>query len=73
MLSARLGSDKYQFYSHWFDSARIRKCEVQIRTRDLWIPQSRRMGGIRTTHSATPTGRVRIGALPRPDLRLELT
>ena len=25
MLSARLGSDKYQFEGHWFDSTRVRK------------------------------------------------
>ena len=25
---ARLGSDKYQFKSYWFDSTRIRKCVV---------------------------------------------
>ena len=28
--SAQLGSDKYQFFSHWFDSTRVRTCEVRI-------------------------------------------
>ena len=35
MPSIRLGSNKYQFLSHWFDSTKVRKCEVWIRTRDL--------------------------------------
>ena len=56
MPSARLGSGKYQFQSHWFDSIRVRNCEVQIRTSELWIPRSSRMGGRRSTHVATPTG-----------------
>ena len=28
MPSAGLGSEKYQFKSHWFDSTRVWKCEV---------------------------------------------
>ena len=52
MQSARLGRDKYQFYSHWFDWTRIRKCVVQIRTHDLRIPWSPRTGGICSTHMA---------------------
>ena len=30
MPSARPGSDKYEFLSHWFDSTRARTHEVQI-------------------------------------------
>ena len=32
MASVRLGSDKYQFESHWFDSTRVRNRKVQIQT-----------------------------------------
>ena len=41
--SARLGSDKYNFLSHWFDSTRARTCEVQIPRSHNW------------THSAIPS------------------
>ena len=38
MPNTGLGSDKYQFKSHWFNLTRVRKCKVQIRTHDLRIP-----------------------------------
>ena len=49
MPSARLGSDKYQFKSHWFDSTRFRSSNLRI-------PQSPKTGGRCSTHSATTTG-----------------
>ena len=59
MLSARLWSDRYQLQSRQFDSTRFRTCELRTQTHDLRIPQSPRMGGGRSIHLATPTGRRR--------------
>ena len=56
MPNARLGSDKYEFSSHWFDSTRAKTCRVVIRTRKVQIPQSSSMGGGCSTHWATPSG-----------------
>ena len=47
--SARLGSDKYQFLSHYFNSTSIRAQEVQI-------PRSPKTTDGRSTHSAIPSG-----------------
>ena len=55
MASARLGTDMYQFYSHWFDSTRFQSCRLQTRTHDLQILQTPRTGGGCSTHSATLT------------------
>ena len=44
MLSARLWSNKYQFLSCQFDVTRFRTRRVQIRTREVRIPQSSSMG-----------------------------
>ena len=49
MPSVRIGSNKYQFKNHWFDSTRVRTCVVQI-------PRSSRTGDRRFTHSATWSG-----------------
>ena len=54
MPSARLGSDKYQFWSHCFDSTRVQTHRVKILTRKIQIPWSPGMGGGCSTHSATP-------------------
>ena len=51
MQSTRLGSDKYQFKTLWFDSIRVRTHEVWIRTWEVRIPWSPRMGGGCSTHS----------------------
>ena len=57
MRGTRLGSNKYQFKSHWwFDSSRVRNRIVRIRIHDLQIPRSPRRGGGCSTHSAKPTG-----------------
>ena len=53
MLRARLGSDKYQFYSHWFESIRFQTYMLQTRTRNLRIPWSSRLGCGRSIHLAT--------------------
>ena len=49
MQSTWLGSDKYQFLSHWFDSTKVRMHEVQI-------ADSPKTEDGRSTHSATPSG-----------------
>ena len=49
MLRAWLGSDKYQFESHRFDSIRVWTCEVLI-------PRSPKTGDGCFTHSATLSG-----------------
>ena len=56
MLSARLGSNQYQFQSLWFDSTRFQTCGLWARTHDLRIPRSSRMGAGHSTHLATTTG-----------------
>ena len=48
MLSARLGSDKCQFSSHWFDPTRVW-------THKVWITRSPKMGDGCFTHSAIPS------------------
>ena len=50
LLKAWLGSDKYQFLSHWFDSTRVRTHGFE--SPDL--PYQMRDG--RSTHSAIPSG-----------------
>ena len=47
MLSAWLRSDKYTFLSHWSDS-------TKVRTREVWIPRSPKMGDRCSTHPAIP-------------------
>ena len=47
MPSARLGSDKHAFLSHWFDSTRVW-------THDVRVPRSPGMEDGRSTHSAIP-------------------
>ena len=47
--SARLGSDKYQFYHHWFESTRVQTSKVRI-------PRSPRTEDRCSTHLATPSG-----------------
>ena len=53
MSSARLGSDKLQFLSHWFDSTSVRTRRVQIQTHGVRIPWSSSTSDRRSTHSAT--------------------
>ena len=48
MPSTRLGSDKYQFLSHWFHSSRVQ-------TREVWIPRSPRTGDGRSTYLTIPS------------------
>ena len=47
MQSAWLGSDKYQFESHWFDS-------TKVQTRKIQIPKSPKTEDGRFTLSAIP-------------------
>ena len=56
MLSAGLGSDKYQSESHWFDSTGVKIHKVGIRTHNNPIPRSSSIGDGRSTHVATPYG-----------------
>ena len=49
MLSARLGSDKYKFLSHWFDS-------TWARTHEVRIPHSPKTRDGRSTHLAILSG-----------------
>ena len=56
MPSGRLGSEKYQFKSHRFDSTRVNTWRVGIRTGEVHIAKSSSTGGVRSTHSATPSG-----------------
>ena len=53
MPRSRLGSDKYQFYRHLFDSTRDRTCRVQNRTLEARILRSSNTGN---GCSATPSG-----------------
>ena len=49
MPSAWVGNDKYQFLSNWSNSTHVRSHEV-------WIPWSPKMGDRRSTHSTTLSG-----------------
>ena len=60
MPSAWLGSDKYQFKSHWLNLTGVQTCRLWTRTHDLQIPQSPRTRGGCSTHSATLTGTLPI-------------
>ena len=44
----QLGSNKYQFLCHWFDSTRVL-------TREVWIARSPKTGEGRSTHSTIPS------------------
>ena len=50
---------KYTFLNNWFDSTRVQNREVRILTHNRWIPRSPRLGGGRSTYSATLTGSYR--------------
>ena len=56
MPSTRLGSDKYQLYSHCFDSTRVRKLRSGFEPATFLNARSPRGGGGHSTRSATPTG-----------------
>ena len=56
MPSARLGSNKYQSKSHYFDLTRVRISRVWIRTHKVRIPRSPIMGDGCSTHLATLSG-----------------
>ena len=61
MPNPRLGSEKDQFLSLWFDSTRFWTRRLQTRAHDLRIPRSPRMGGGHSTHSAILTGPLDVG------------
>ena len=64
MPSAWLGTGKYQFKSHWFDSTGVKTHGVGIRNCKVQIPRSSSMGGGCSTLLVTMPGRGSMGAYP---------